>query len=83
MSPDMLTLVAAVLAYEAARDMCERGGGGRCRLLWLLLLLAESLLRWSRSRSRKVRSETSVEKDMFGGSGGGGRWRFEGDDGVE
>lgn len=53
MSPDMLTLVAAVLAYdlayEAALDVED---------------FFEGFLLSSWSVSRKARSETSVENDM-------------------
>jgi hypothetical protein len=52
MSPDMLTLVAAVLAYdrvERASDICERRSG-----------------RSGRSEFRYAMSETSEEKDMAG-----------------
>ena len=63
MSPDMLTLVAAVLAYDlaydSALDICEALDG--CELLS------------SGLRSRNVRSETKEEKDMFSGTISSGR----------
>lgn len=49
MSPDMLTLVAAVLVYDRALDS----------------VLDNALLLSSRTPSRKVRSETRDEKDMI------------------
>ena len=55
MSPDMLTLVAAVLAYDLAYDSALD--------TWDVLdgweLLSSGL------RSRNVRSETKEEKDIF------------------
>ena len=52
MSPDMLTLVAAVLAYDLAYDSVLEIGV-------LFLFASPSLL------SRKERSETRVEKDIL------------------
>ena len=52
MSPDMLTLVAAVLVYDLAYDPEVDWGDGRFTLPPFSLL------------SRKARSETKVENDM-------------------
>lgn len=49
MSPDTLTVVAVVLAYDFARDRCDASGG---RSLFPLLRL-------------KSRSETRLENDMM------------------
>ncbi len=54
MSPDMLTLVAAVLAYDLAYDSA----------LDTWEALDGCALRSSGVRSRNVRSETKEEKDM-------------------
>lgn len=59
MSPDMLTLVAAVLAYDMARDTCD--------------LLSSTVdedetpraIRRSSLMSLKERSWTRLEKDIF------------------
>lgn len=56
MSPDMLTLVAAVLAYDMALESCDP------RSERLVLLRPGRLL----APSLKVRSETRDEKDMMG-----------------
>lgn len=55
MSPDMLTLVAAVLAYDLAYDPAvDLAEGLEARDAWSLGLL-----------SRNARSETKEEKDIM------------------
>ena len=55
MSPDILTLVAAVLAYDLAYEpVVDLAGGLEARDAWSLGLL-----------SRNARSDTSEEKDMM------------------
>ena len=54
MSPDMLTLVAAVLAYDLAYDPVDLGEGLEARDAWSL----EGL-------SRNAKSETNDEKDII------------------
>lgn len=54
MSPEMLTLVAAVLAYDLAKDpVVDLAGGLVARDAWSLELL-----------SRNAMSETSEENDI-------------------
>jgi len=60
MSPEMLTLVAAVLAYDIARDTCD---------LLSSIVEAEEVTRGARRSSLaslKERSWTRLEKDMVG-----------------
>jgi hypothetical protein len=59
MSPEMLTLVAVVLAYETPREICDP----RSVFVLEILEICEPA-RSGRSLSLKVRSETRVEKDM-------------------
>ena len=55
MSPDMLTLVAAVLAYDLAYEpVVDLAGGLEARDAWSLGLL-----------SRNARSETNEENDIM------------------
>jgi hypothetical protein len=58
MSPEMLTLVAAVLAYDTPREICDP------RSVFVLEILETCEPRSVRSLSLNVRSETRVEKDM-------------------
>ena len=59
MSPEMLTLVAAVLAYDLARDMVE------ARSSIVETTEAEEVFGWER-RSRIVISWRRLEKDILG-----------------
>ena len=54
----MLTLVAAVEAYERAREICERVS----RAALMVEVAVDGEGRWE---SRKVRSLTRLEKDML------------------
>ena len=58
MSPEIETDVAAVEAYDMAREGCERPGP-----LAIELVGREVVLEWS--RSLKVRSETREENDIL------------------
>lgn len=61
MSPEMLTLVAAVLAYDIARETCE---AREVRSSMVEALEASARLRRGAFESRSEMSCTRLEKDI-------------------